>query len=121
LITSVCLYLLIKKDEMKSRIAISSLVVLITLLSCIPTGKDTKINKRIKETPKIQVAICLDVSNSMDGLIDQTKSQLWKMVNELATSKKGEETPEIELALYEYGNSGLSMTQMVAMSIVVGQ
>ncbi len=95
---------------MKSRIAISSLVVLITLLSCIPTGKDTKINKRIKETPKIQVAICLDVSNSMDGLIDQTKSQLWKMVNELATSKKGEETPEIELALYEYGNSGLSMT-----------
>jgi hypothetical protein len=46
----------------------------------------------------------------MDGLIDQTKSQLWKMVNELASSKRDGEIPDIELALYEYGNSGLSAT-----------
>lgn len=52
---------------------------------------------------KIQVALLLDVSGSMDGLIDQAKSQLWKMVNELATSKKGGKAPSIELALYEYG------------------
>jgi len=36
----------------------------------------------------IQMAILLDTSNSMDGLIDQAKSQLWKIVNELALSKK---------------------------------
>lgn len=52
---------------------------------------------------KIQVALLLDVSGSMDGLIEQAKSQLWKMVNELATSKKGGKAPNIELALYEYG------------------
>ncbi|MCP4442366.1 MAG: VWA domain-containing protein [Aureispira sp.] len=52
---------------------------------------------------KIQVALLLDVSGSMDGLIEQAKSQLWKMVNELATSKKGGKSPNIELALYEYG------------------
>ncbi|MBK6621298.1 MAG: VWA domain-containing protein [Saprospirales bacterium] len=56
----------------------------------------------------IQVALLLDTSNSMDGLIDQAKSQLWKMVNELATSKKDGESPTIEIALYEYGNDALS-------------
>ncbi|MEO1711946.1 MAG: VWA domain-containing protein [Bacteroidota bacterium] len=50
----------------------------------------------------------MDTSNSMDGLIDQAKSQLWKMVNKLATAKRKGQTPKIELALYEYGNDGLS-------------
>jgi hypothetical protein len=61
-----------------------------------------------KKKPKIQVALLLDTSNSMDGLIDQAKSQLWKMVNALATSKKNGESPIVELALYDYGNSSLS-------------
>ncbi len=56
-----------------------------------------------QNTHKIQVALLLDTSGSMDGLLEQAKSQLWKIVNELATSSKGEETPAIELALYEYG------------------
>ena len=53
--------------------------------------------------PKIQVALLLDTSGSMDGLIEQAKSQLWKMVNELATSKRDGKVPDIEIALYEYG------------------
>ena len=61
-----------------------------------------------KKSPKIQVAILLDTSNSMDGLINQAKSQLWKMVNELAISKKDNVAPDIEIALFEYGNSGIS-------------
>ncbi len=59
---------------------------------------------------RIQVALLLDTSNSMDGLIDQAKSQLWKMVNELAKANKGDDTPQVELALFEYGNDWLSMT-----------
>lgn len=57
---------------------------------------------------RIQVALILDTSNSMDGLIEQAKSQLWKMVNELAKATKEEEAPQIELSLYEYGNDWLS-------------
>ncbi len=64
--------------------------------------------KPVVKKAKIQVALLLDTSNSMDGLIDQAKSQLWKMVNELATSKKNNETPDIEIALYEYGNDRLA-------------
>jgi hypothetical protein len=36
---------------------------------------------------KVQIALLLDTSNSMDGLIDQAKSQLWKIVNEMAFSQ----------------------------------
>jgi len=57
--------------------------------------------------PFIQIAVLLDTSNSMDGLIDQAKSQLWKIVNEFATAKKRGRIPELQVALYEYGNNGL--------------
>lgn len=58
---------------------------------------------------KIQVAVLLDTSNSMDGLINQAKAQLWKMVNELALARDSKgNIPSLELALYEYGNDGLS-------------
>jgi len=62
----------------------------------------------IEENTKIQVAILLDTSNSMDGLIEQAKSRLWNIVNTLTTLKYSGKTPTIEIALYEYGNDGLS-------------
>lgn len=52
---------------------------------------------------KIQVAILLDVSNSMDGLIDQAKAQLWNMVNTMGNARCDGLQPAFELALYEYG------------------
>jgi hypothetical protein len=58
---------------------------------------------------RIKLALLLDTSNSMDGLIEQAKSQLWKIVNELAAAKCSDgASPEISIALYEYGNDGLS-------------
>lgn len=57
--------------------------------------------------PKIQIAILLDSSNSMDGLIDQTRSQIWKVVNVLTDVTKNGKTPVLEVALYHYGNDGL--------------
>ena len=50
----------------------------------------------------------LDTSNSMDGLIDQAKAQLWEIVNELSYAKCRGERPKLEIALYEYGNDRLS-------------
>lgn len=94
-----------------TRLSLGMLVLFFALIACSPkVATSAKIQKEEK-IAKIQVALCLDTSNSMDGLIDQTKSQLWKMVNELASTKKNGETPDIELALYEYGNSGLAATK----------
>jgi len=44
----------------------------------------------------------------MDGLIEQAKSRLWNIINTLTTLKYEGKEPQIEIALYEYGNDGLS-------------
>ncbi len=61
------------------------------------------------QRPRIQVAILLDTSSSMDGLIDQTRNQLWQIVNEFSAARKDGVTPILEIALFEYGNDGLSV------------
>lgn len=111
--------------------AIVSSIVLLTLVSCTQeTGnenaylrnsktvnkrefipdQDPRLNPKNKEKTKIKLALILDTSNSMDGLIDQAKNQLWKIVMELAKTKdKNNEDPSIDLALYQYGNDNLSL------------
>jgi von Willebrand factor type A domain-containing protein len=56
------------------------------------------------EKPLIQMAILLDNSGSMSGLISQARTQLWSIVNEFATTRKGGQVPELQVALYIYGN-----------------
>lgn len=65
----------------------------------------------ISKDAKIQVAILLDTSGSMDGLIEQAKSRLWNIVNTLTTLKFRGKTPQIEIALYEYGNDRIPASQ----------
>lgn len=60
------------------------------------------------EKRNIKVALLLDTSNSMDGLIDQAKAQLWQIVNELSYAKCYDEKPDLKIALYEYGNDNLN-------------
>lgn len=62
------------------------------------------------EVAGIKVALLLDTSNSMDGLIAQAKAQLWQIVNELSLAKYGGKNPHLKIALYEYGNDGLEQS-----------
>lgn len=62
------------------------------------------VNEVFAKKTKIQVAILLDTSGSMQGLIEQAKSRLWNIVNTLTTLKYNGEAPDIEIALYEYGS-----------------
>lgn len=57
--------------------------------------------------PLVQIAILLDTSNSMDGLINQARAQIWRIINEFVSSEQKGKNPEIQVALYEYGNSTL--------------
>lgn len=57
--------------------------------------------------PKIQVAILLDSSNSMDGLIEQTRTQIWSVINAVSKVKKNGKTPVFQVSLYHYGNNSL--------------
>jgi len=58
--------------------------------------------------PLVQIAILIDTSSSMDGLINQTRTQIWKIVNTLASGNREGKKPKLEVALYEYGNSNIS-------------
>ena len=57
--------------------------------------------------PTVQIALLLDTSNSMDGLIAQAKTQLWNVVNEFVKAKKDGRPPAIQVALFEYGKQSL--------------
>lgn len=59
---------------------------------------------------RIQLALLLDTSGSMDGLLKQAKSQLWNIVSAMSTATKSGQRTSIELALYEYGNTGIPVT-----------
>ncbi|MGD8925208.1 MAG: vWA domain-containing protein [Thioalkalispiraceae bacterium] len=58
--------------------------------------------------PRIQMAILLDTSSSMDGLIDQARQQIWQVVNTFSTATQNGLNPRLEVAVYEYGNDGLA-------------
>ncbi|MCR9159600.1 MAG: VWA domain-containing protein [Nannocystaceae bacterium] len=60
------------------------------------------------QAPMIQLALLLDTSSSMDGLLDQARSQLWAVVNALDSATFEGATPRLQIAIYEYGNDGLS-------------
>jgi hypothetical protein len=88
-----------------------TIAAILSTIVALLMGFTPKINSSIKTThtiiekPKIQVAILLDVSNSMDGLIEQTKAQLWNMVNLLGRAGCEGVAPDVEIALYEYGRT----------------
>lgn len=77
----------------------------------IPVTQEVAVNNEISKDAVIQVAILLDTSGSMDGLIEQAKSRLWNIVNTLTTLKFKGKTPKIEIALYEYGNDRIPSSQ----------
>jgi hypothetical protein len=58
--------------------------------------------------PRVQLAILLDTSGSMNGLIAQAKQQLWQIVNEFIAAKQDGKAPRVEVALYQYGNTTTS-------------
>ena len=67
-------------------------------------SKETIEEESADDKNTIQVALLLDTSGSMSGLIEQAKSQLWNILNELARTEKNTAETTLEIALYEYGN-----------------
>lgn len=93
----------------KTFISFFTIVSAFAVMAFTNTTKTTVPKKVVQ--PKIQVAILLDVSNSMDGLIEQAKAQLWNMVSVMGKAKCDNDlSPQIEIALYEYGRSSNAAT-----------
>ncbi|MEZ4810456.1 MAG: VWA domain-containing protein [Allomuricauda sp.] len=90
-----------------------------TMYGCNLKAKEPQttalLTKTIAEKPAkqyVKIALLLDTSNSMDGLINQAKAQLWDIVNEFTHAKCGnDDRPSLQIALYEYGNDNLSSNE----------
>lgn len=76
-----------------------------------PIIAEVKFTEMVEKTSNntVKIALLLDTSNSMDGLINQAKSQLWDIVNKFTHAKCGNDSrPNLQIALYQYGNDDLS-------------
>ena len=92
------------KYSAKISLGLFSIISLISLMALTSPIKRVQPKKPAQQ--KIQVAILLDVSGSMEGLIEQAKAQLWNMVSVMGKAQCNNNlTPKIEIALYEYGRT----------------
>ncbi|CAM2067894.1 VWA domain-containing protein [Sulfidibacter corallicola] len=85
-----------------------SLSILMWGAAALATSPKVAHTENAPNAAHIQIALLLDTSGSMNGLIDQARSHLWKIVNTMARAKRHGQAPYLEVALFEYGNSGLS-------------
>jgi hypothetical protein len=76
------------------------------MIAVAPTSAAEPVRDEVQDT--VQIAIILDTSSSMDGLINQARSHLWKIVDDMGKMTRVVDGKtrgvKIELALFEYGN-----------------
>ena len=109
------------KAQKRFKKVISALMIIGILIppSACQNGAKAETVPQAEPTPapapppqrNIKLALLLDTSGSMNGLIDQAKAQLWNVVNELASAKCDGVNPNLQIALYQYGNDGLPASE----------
>jgi len=112
---------------MKTSIKILGLITIISLWAfssktkihqpLLPKASEVAAKHPAKQN-SIKVALLLDTSNSMDGLIDQAKAQLWEIINQLSFAKHDKKHPNLYIALYEYGNDRLESSDKYIRKVI---
>jgi len=75
-----------------------------------PPGTTAVVTPADKPNAQVQIALILDTSSSMDGLVAQARTQVWDMVAEMQLDDNDKERT-VEVALYQYGNNRISKRQ----------
>jgi hypothetical protein len=91
-----------------TRLTIFAAIGLVTMAAFAAPKNGTK--HGLQNDPKggarhVDLVIALDISGSMDGLIDSARQKLWDTVNLLATAKP---QPTLRVGLITYGNDSYS-------------
>ena len=84
---------------MTAKLRSNAIAIAATVLVCWAAAAPS-LEAQVEGDP-IDLAIVLDVSGTMKGLIDSTRLNIWEIVNELA---EAEPTPSLRVALITYGN-----------------
>lgn len=75
---------------------------LLLALAAVSAAGPARAAGAAKAAPVVDVVLCLDVSSSMNALIDSAKVKLWDIVNDLGTVKPA---PRLRVGLYSYGHT----------------
>ncbi len=78
-------------------------ILIAAVLGLCATAPQPAANPAPAEERHVDLAICLDTSGSMKGLIDAARQNIWAIVNDLALAKP---TPKLRIALLTFGNTG---------------
>jgi len=94
------------KRPLKHLLAGVAVLGLFGVVAAVPSlapaaDQSDKANPVAEKGQPVDVVLCLDTSNSMDGLISSAKTKLWAVVNDLIKVKP---TPDLRVGLYSYGN-----------------
>lgn len=90
---------------MKTRFSVpAALALAVTLLTSTAFASDERPAHRKERVPRVQIALLLDNSGSMEGLLNQARAQMWAVVNQFAKAKQHGKPIRLEIALYEYGD-----------------
>jgi len=97
-----------------TKISLAAIVIVTCAIAPLPAEEKIPLAGPATESmqlkkPLVQMAILLDTSGSMSGLIDQARIELWAIVNEFIFAKRNGLEPEVQVALYEYGKSSLDV------------
>jgi len=104
--------------EVPMRFALSAILVVLSVFTLNVSPARAHDPRPDEPRARIQIALLLDTSNSMDGLITQAKTQLWRIVNQFAHTRHSGKLPKIEVALYQYGNDSLVVTEGFVQQVV---
>jgi von Willebrand factor type A domain len=111
-----------KESTMSRPTAFCAAILMFSAIATVAQAQETKVRITVERSkpagdvarapfdgrrPTVDLAILLDTSNSMDGLINQAKSQIWSIIQQFANAKKNGHTPSLRVALFEYGNTRL--------------
>ncbi len=83
--------------------ALGSLAALGLVASAHAGGEACRATAEQAARPVVDLAICLDTSGSMQGLIDTARARIWDVVSDLATAQP---VPRLRVALITFGNDG---------------
>ena len=102
-----------KKSIKQMRLFVPLLIALLATNSLLVATDETpsaesKSKPNDKPSSMIQVAILLDTSGSMKGLVDQARIQIWNVVNELSAASRNDGPSELQVAVYQFGAERLS-------------
>lgn len=82
--------------------------VILALLLTLSTSWAVAADKKVAEPKSVaQIALILDTSGSMSGMIDQARNQLWAIINQFVKARQNGVRPQLQVALYRYGSPGL--------------